>query len=89
MDELSERDAALLEFERGWWKYSGEKDRAVRARFGLSSTAYYAELSRVIELPEAAAADPLLVRRLRRLRDRRRAVRSAARLDMSGHRMGR
>ncbi len=78
--ELSERDAAILEFERHWWKYAGAKEQAVREQFDMSSTRYYQVLNALIDRPEALAADPLLVRRLRRLRAARQRQRSARRL---------
>ena len=65
---LSERDREILDFERQWWKYAGAKETAVREKFDMSSTRYYQVLNALIDRPEALAADPLLVRRLRRLR---------------------
>jgi len=70
---LSERDRAVLEFERRWWKHQGVKEQAVREAFDLSATRYYQVLNALLEDPAAMAADPLLVQRLRRLRDQRRA----------------
>lgn len=77
---LSERDADILEFERQWWKYAGAKEQAVREKFDMSSTRYYQVLNALIDSPEALVADPLLVRRLRRLRAARQRQRSARRL---------
>ena|SRR4051794_25884288 len=77
---LSERDRAVLDFERQWWKYAGAKEQAVREKFGMSSTRYYQVLNALIDRPEALAHDPLLVRRLRRLRATRQRARSARRL---------
>lgn len=77
---LSERDRQILGFERAWWKYAGAKEQAVREKFGMSSTRYYQVLNALIDKPEALAADPLLVRRLRRLRSQRQRQRSARRL---------
>ena len=78
--ELSERDRDILEFERQWWKYAGAKETAVREKFDMSSTRYYQVLNALIDRPEALEADPLLVRRLRRLRAARQRQRSARRL---------
>jgi hypothetical protein len=78
--ELSDRDREILEFERQWWKYAGAKETAVREKFDMSSTRYYQVLNALIDRPEALAADPLLVRRLRRLRSERQRQRSARRL---------
>ncbi len=78
--ELSDRDREILEFERQWWKYAGAKETAVRDKFDMSSTRYYQVLNALIDRPEALAADPLLVRRLRRLRSQRQRQRSARRL---------
>lgn len=77
---LSERDRDILEFERQWWKYAGAKEQAVREQFDMSSTRYYQVLNALIDKPEALEADPLLVRRLRRLRASRQRQRSARRL---------
>jgi len=77
--ELSERDRAILDFERQWWKYAGAKEHAVREGFGMSSTRYYQVLNALIDRPEALAHDPLLVRRLRRLRATRQRARTSAR----------
>jgi Protein of unknown function (DUF3263) len=77
---LSDRDRAILEFERQWWKYAGAKETAVREQFDMSATRYYQVLNALIDRPEALAVDPLLVRRLRRLRAARQRQRSARRL---------
>jgi hypothetical protein len=77
---LSQRDREILEFERHWWKYAGAKETAVREKFDMSSTRYYQVLNALIDRPEALEADPLLVRRLRRLRAARQRQRSARRL---------
>jgi hypothetical protein len=79
-EELSERDQAILDFERQWWKYAGAKEHAVKEKFAMSSTRYYQVLNALIDRPEALAHDPLLVRRLRRLRATRQRARSARRL---------
>jgi hypothetical protein len=79
-NELSERDREILNFERQWWKYAGAKEQAVREKFDMSSTRYYQVLNALIDRPDALAFDPLLVRRLRRLRAARQKARSARRL---------
>jgi hypothetical protein len=77
---LPARDAEMLAFERQWWKYAGAKEQAVREKFDMSSTRYYQVLNALIDRPEALEHDPLLVRRLRRLRATRQRQRSARRL---------
>ena len=79
-EQLSERDQAILDFERQWWKYAGAKEHAVKEKFGMSSTRYYQVLNALIDRPEALESHPLLVRRLRRLRASRQRQRSARRL---------
>lgn len=74
----------LLEFERSWGKLSVRKELAVRRRFGLSPARYYQLLNRLIDRPEALEYDPMLVRRLRRLREARRSKRFARRLGLGG-----
>jgi len=73
---LTDRDKAILDFERTWWTEDAPKDVAINRRFELSATRYYKILSELLELPEAADYDPLVVRRLRRQRDRRRRARA-------------
>ena len=74
---LGERDR---EFERQWWKYAGAKETAIRESFDMSATRYYQVLNALIDRPEALVEDPLLVRRLRRMRAERQRARSARRL---------
>ena len=79
---LSERDAEILAFERQWWKYAGAKEQAIRELFDMSATRYYQILNTLLDSPEALAADPMLVKRLRRLRASRQRQRSARRLGI-------
>jgi hypothetical protein len=79
---LSERDRQILDFERQWWKYAGAKEQAVRELFDMSATRYYQVLNTLIDSPAALAADPMLVKRLRRLRATRQRARSARRLGV-------
>jgi hypothetical protein len=72
----SERKWAVLAFERQWWKYAGAKEEAIRRQFGISPTAYYQLLSRLIDEPAALAAEPMLVKRLQRQRAARRRQRA-------------
>jgi len=72
---LTDRDKAILDFERSWWTEAGPKDTAIRERFELSGTRYYQLLTDLLDDPDALEYDPLLVRRLRRVRERRRRAR--------------
>jgi hypothetical protein len=74
----------ILDFEGSWWRMSMRKEAAVRARFGMSAARYYQALDRLIDRPEALAYDPVLVQRLRRLREARRRTRFARRLGLEG-----
>ncbi len=77
-----QRDQQILSFERLWWKYAGAKEQAIREQFAMSATRYYQVLNALIDRPEAIAFDPLLVKRLRRLRAARQRQRSARRLGL-------
>ncbi|ABK51873.1 conserved hypothetical protein [Acidothermus cellulolyticus 11B] len=79
---LTDLERRILEFERQWWKYAGAKEQAMRDLFGMSATRYYQTLNALIDRPEALAADPMLVKRLRRLRSARQRARSARRLGL-------
>ena len=79
---LSERDRAVLGFERQWWKYSGAKEAAIRELFDMSATRYYQLINSLIDTPEAMEFDPMMVKRLRRMRSSRQASRSANRSNI-------
>jgi hypothetical protein len=81
-DSLSDRDRAILEFERQWWKYAGAKEQAIRDLFDMSATRYYQVLNALLDNPAALEADPMLVKRLRRMRASRQRARSARRLGI-------
>jgi len=81
---LTERDEQILAFERQWWKYAGAKEQAVRELFDMSATRYYQVLNALIDDPAALAHDPMLVKRLRRMRSSRQRARTARRLGSQG-----
>ena len=80
--ELTEREREILAFERQWWKYAGAKEQAIRELFDMSATRYYQVLNTLIDAPAALAFDPMLVKRLRRMRATRQRARSARRLGI-------
>lgn len=77
---LSDLDAEILAFEASYWSAPGSKDSEIRERFSMSAPRYYQMLNALIDTPEALMAQPLLVKRLRRLRQRRQENRSARHL---------
>jgi hypothetical protein len=79
---LSERDREVLAFERQWWKYAGAKEQAIRELFDMSATRYYQVLNALIDRQDALEFDPMLVKRLRRMRASRQRARSARRLGL-------
>ena len=81
-EQLGRRDLAMLEFERRWWRLAGSKEEAIRKEFDVSATRYFQLLNTLIDRPEALAQDPMLVKRLRRMRDSRQKARAARNLGM-------
>jgi hypothetical protein len=79
---LTDRERAILAFERKWWQYAGAKEQAIRELFAMSATRYYQLLNALIDRHEALAFDPMLVKRLRRVRAARQRQRSARRLGV-------
>jgi hypothetical protein len=79
---LDQRSRDVLDFEREAWKLSMTKERAIRERFGFSPSRYHQVLHRIIDRPEALVYDPMLVRRLRRVREVRRRARTASGLGV-------
>jgi hypothetical protein len=82
---LPERDVAILEFERQWWRHAGAKEEAIRSQFALSPARYYQLLNAVIDSPAAVRHDPMLVRRLQRARDARTRARAERAFRISDH----
>jgi hypothetical protein len=80
---LSARDLEILAFERQWWKYAGSKEQAIKELFDMSSTRYYQVLNALLDSPAALAADPMLIKRLRRMRASRQRARTTRRLGIN------
>jgi len=74
---LSELEARILEFEGTWWKFAGAKESAIKELFDLSAPRYYRLLNDLIDRQDALIAAPMLVKRLRRLREARMSARTA------------
>jgi hypothetical protein len=73
---LSDLEFRILEFERSWWRFAGAKESAIKELFDLSAPRYYQILNDLIDRQDALEASPMLVKRLRRLRDARTAART-------------
>lgn len=76
---VADRAADVLAFERAWWQYAGAKEDAIQERFGISVNAYYQMLNALLDDDQAAALDPMLVKRLKRQRAERQRQRAASR----------
>lgn len=74
---LSDLESRILDFERNWWRYAGAKESAIKEQFDLSAPRYYQLLNDLIDRQDALLASPMLVKRLRRLRQARMAARSS------------
>jgi len=79
--ELTERDLAILAFEKKWWRSAGAKEEAIRAEFALSAARYYQLLAVLIDSPRAIAHDPMLIKRLQRMREARASARAGRSLS--------
>ena len=74
---LSDLEHRILEFEANWWRFAGAKEAAIKELFDLSAPRYYQLLNDLIDRDDALTASPMLVKRLRRLREARMATRVA------------
>ena len=70
---LTERDYAILDFERSAWKSNETKQKAIRKMFSISPSRYYQLRDALIDKPEAVDFDPMVVKRLQRARKLRRS----------------
>lgn len=84
--ELTERERAIIDFERTWWTRPGPKEAAIREELAISPTRYYRLLGALLDGEPAFAYDPLTVKRLRRQRDIRRRARLEGRERHPGSR---
>jgi hypothetical protein len=69
---LPEEDRAMLRLAGEFWPNAAAKERAIVDRFGVSPVRFYQRLAALIDDHAALAAEPVIVGRLRRIRDRRR-----------------
>lgn len=83
--ELGDRELSILAFERQWWKGAGGKERAIRELFDMSGTRYHQVLNDLLDDPAAVRADPMLIKRLRKVRASRQRARQARRLGIEWH----
>lgn len=81
---LSDRDRALLDFEARWQRHGAAKEEAVRTDLEMTPARYYQLLGRLLDSPDAVAYDPMLIHRLRRLRDDRERERAARAAVLTG-----
>jgi len=80
---LSKLEIEMLDFERTWWRYAGVKESSIKELFNLTPPAYYQLLNNLIDRDAALITDPILVKRLRRLRDQRTSSRSSRKLGFT------
>ena len=73
---LTDLEVRILEFERNWWRFAGAKETAIKELFDLTAPRYYQLLNDLIDREDALLAAPMLVKRLRRLREARMAART-------------
>ena len=80
---LSELELKMLEFERTWWRHAGAKESSIKELFNLTPPAYYQMLNNLIDKEAALMAEPLLVKRLLRVRQQRTAARRSSKLGFT------
>lgn len=83
MNDLTDRERAMLDFAGRWYKYAGKQEQDIRDEFDCSATRYFLTVNGLLDRPEALAYAPVTVNRLRRQREQRQAARSARRLRVS------
>ena len=80
---LSDLELKMLEFERTWWRHAGAKESSIKELFNLTPPAYYQMLNNLIDREAALMAEPLLVKRLLRVRQQRTSARSSSKLGFT------
>lgn len=80
---LTDLESRMLDFEKSWWRHAGAKESSIKELFNLTPPSYYQLLNNLIDKKEALISEPILVKRLRRLRDNRTTARSSSKLGFS------
>lgn len=78
--DLTDLQAEVLDFERSWYTYGGPKDHAINEKFHMDAAAYFQVLNALLDNPAAYQRDPILIKRLRRIRDSRQRSRAQSRI---------
>lgn len=76
---LTDRELAVLDIARLSWRYEGAREQAMKDRTGLNPAQFTQVLNNLIDRPDVLAFDPLLVKRLRRVREARQRTRAQRR----------
>lgn len=76
MGDLTAHERAALDFAGRTYRRDGNREAAILRELGLTPTRYAQVVNGLLDRPEAWAHAPGTVKRLRRLRDQRRAARS-------------
>lgn len=63
-------DKSILDFEKRNYKYAGQKESDAKDAFKMTPPQYYQHLNKLVDHPEAEEYAPMVVQRLRRLRDK-------------------
>ena len=74
---LTDLETRILDFERNWWRFAGAKETAIKDLFDLTAPRYYQLHNDLIDRDHPLEASPMLVKRLRRLREARMQARTA------------
>ena len=75
---MTPQQMAILEVEKRWYTAQGNKEADIREQLDLSAVRYYQILNAILDRPDALAAEPVLVKRLLRIRSSRQAARRAS-----------
>lgn len=67
----------ILALEKRWYQTQSAKENDIAREMGMSAVRYYQLLNSLLDDPDALAAEPVLVKRLRRIRDGRAKLRRA------------
>ena len=78
---MTVREHMILRLAAATYRYPARREADALELVGLTPTRFWAAVDRLLDDPDALAAYPTVVRRLRRLRDARARQRSARRLS--------
>lgn len=79
---LAPTDRAVLDLAARTYRHEGAREQAAHDELGMTAARFWQRVNHLCDDPGAYAAEPVLIKRLRRIRNTRQADRTVRRLEL-------